>query len=123
MCFDDGKGSPLERHLALLALVAGFLIRFHRTEINTCIHFGHFDAAALGRDPGWPGHSEGYRHASLVDHATGSVHTGLSIDELATGGTLAPHVHSYEEGFYLLSGEAIVSINDQAYRLRPAISA
>ena len=73
-------------------------------------HFGHFDAAALGRDPGWAGHSEGYRHASLVDHATGSVHTGLSIDELAPGGTLAPHVHSYEESFYVLAGEAVLRV-------------
>ena len=36
----------------------------------------------------------------------------------APGGTIAPHVHSYEEGFYVMTGEAIVSINDQAYRLR-----
>jgi quercetin dioxygenase-like cupin family protein len=82
-------------------------------------HFGHFDAAALGRDPRWTGHSEGYGHASLVDDAAGSVHTGLSIDELAPGGTLAPHVHSYEESFYLLDGEAVLSVNGQAYRLRP----
>jgi quercetin dioxygenase-like cupin family protein len=82
-------------------------------------HFGHFDAAALGRDPGWASHSEGYRHASLVDHATGSVHTGLSIDELAPGGTLPPHVHSYEESFYVLAGEAVLSVNGQAYRVRP----
>ena len=27
-------------------------------------------------------------------------------------------MHSFEEGFYVLSGEAIVSINEQAYRLR-----
>ena len=81
-------------------------------------HFGHFDAAALGRDPRWAGHSEGYRHASLVDHATGSVHTGLSIDELAPGGTLAPHVHSYEESFYVLAGEAMLSVSGQVYRVR-----
>ncbi len=53
-----------------------------------------------------------------MNHAHGSVHTGLSICELAPGGTLAPHVHSFEEGFYVLSGEAIVSINDQAYLLK-----
>lgn len=82
-------------------------------------HFGHFDAAALGRDPGWAGHSEGYRHASLVDHTAGSVHTGLSIDELAPGGTLSPHVHSYEESFYVLAGEAVLSVGGQAYRVRP----
>jgi quercetin dioxygenase-like cupin family protein len=82
-------------------------------------HFGHFDAVTLSGDPRWAGHSEGYRHASLVDDATGSVHTGLSIDELAPGGALAPHVHSYEESFYLLAGEAVLSLNGQAYRVRP----
>jgi len=82
-------------------------------------HFGHFDPAALAEHPIYTGHSHGYRLASLVDDGAGSVHTGLSIAELAPGGTLAPHVHSYEESFYVLSGEAIVGINDQAYRVGP----
>jgi quercetin dioxygenase-like cupin family protein len=82
-------------------------------------HFGHFDAAALTRHPVYDGHSDGYRQAPLVDHAAGSVHTGLSIAELAPDGAIAPHVHSYEESFYLLSGEAILRIGDHAYRLRP----
>jgi len=82
-------------------------------------HFGHFDPAALAEHPIYTGHSDGYRLASLVDDGAGSVHTGLSIAELAPGGTLAPHVHSYEESFYVLSGEAIVGINDQAYRVGP----
>lgn len=82
-------------------------------------HFGHFDAVALGRHPVYDGYSEEYRHASLVDHATGSVHTGLSIDELAPGGTVAAHVHSYEESFYVLAGEAVVRVRDRAYRIRP----
>ena len=57
-------------------------------------HFGHFDPA-------------------------GSVHTGLTIAELAPGGMVAPHVHSYEESFYLLSGDAILRVNDSSYRLGP----
>ena len=51
--------------------------------------------------------------------ATGSVHTGLSINELAPGGVLHPHVHSFEEGFYILSGEAVMVIDDEPYQLRP----
>jgi quercetin dioxygenase-like cupin family protein len=82
-------------------------------------HFGHFDAAALAAHPVFEGHSDGYHQAPLVDHAVGSVHTGLSIAELAPGGTLAPHVHSYEESFYVLSGEAILKVNDQVYRVGP----
>jgi quercetin dioxygenase-like cupin family protein len=80
-------------------------------------HFGHFDAAALAHHPVYDGHNAGYRHASLVDHHTESVHTGLSIDELAPSGTLAPHVHAYEESFYVVEGEAVLRVGDQAYRV------
>jgi quercetin dioxygenase-like cupin family protein len=83
------------------------------------MHFyGKFDDSALIADPVFDGHDRGYTRASLVNHTLGSVHTGLSICELAPGGTLDPHVHSFEEGFYLLSGEAVVAMNDQAYLLK-----
>ena len=49
---------------------------------------------------------------------TGSVHTGLSVAQLDAGGVLAPHVHSFEEGFYILEGEAVVAIGDSAVHLR-----
>jgi quercetin dioxygenase-like cupin family protein len=81
-------------------------------------HFGHFDASALGRHPVYDGHSERYAHASLIDHVTESVHTGLSIDELAPGGTLPPHVHSYEESFYVLGGQAILRIDNHTHLVR-----
>jgi quercetin dioxygenase-like cupin family protein len=82
-------------------------------------HFGHFTADALAHHPVYKGHSDGYREAPLVDHSTGSIHTGLSIAELAPGGTIAPHVHSYEQSFYVLSGDAILLVGDQGYRIRP----
>ena len=82
-------------------------------------HFGHFDPAAFAEDPIYRAHSNGYKRAPLVDQTAGSVHTALSIAELAPGGTIAPHVHSYEESFYVLSGEAILRVNDQAYRVGP----
>ena len=81
-------------------------------------YFGRFQDGALLADPLFAGHSHGYTRASLVNHTHGAVHTGLSICELAPGGTLDPHVHSFEEGFYLLSGEVVVAIDDQAYLLR-----
>ena len=82
-------------------------------------HFGHFDTTALRAHQIFDGHSESYRHAPLVGADQGSVHTGLSIDELAPGGAVAPHVHAYEESFYVFAGEAILRVNDQVYRLRP----
>jgi uncharacterized cupin superfamily protein len=77
-------------------------------------YFGKFQESALVADPLFAGHSERYTRASLVNHTLGSVHTGLSICELSPGGALDPHVHSFEEGFYILSGEAVVAINEQA---------
>jgi mannose-6-phosphate isomerase-like protein (cupin superfamily) len=65
------------------------------------------------------GHSERFTEAVLVDHTSGSVHTGLSIAQLGAGGSLSPHLHAYEVGFYILSGQAIVAINGETYRLVP----
>src|SRR6185503_12451732 len=101
-------------------LRGGGLIRFRRTRDQYVMHhFGRFDPAALAAHPVYDGHGQGYRQAPLVDEKSGSVHTGLSIAELAAGGTLAPHVHSYEESFYVLSGEAVLRVNEQAYRVGP----
>jgi quercetin dioxygenase-like cupin family protein len=82
-------------------------------------HFGRFDENALASSPVFERHSAGYRQADLISRATGSVHTGLSVAELAGGGTLAAHVHSFEESFYVLSGEAVVAIDGVSHRLRP----
>ena len=81
-------------------------------------YYGHFHDDSLTASPVYEGHSVGYRQADLVGRATGSVHTGLSIGELAPGGSIDPHVHAYEEGFYILSGEADVAVNGFAHRLR-----
>jgi quercetin dioxygenase-like cupin family protein len=80
-------------------------------------HVGRFDESALTPSPLYEGHSRGYRQADLVGPETGSVHTGLSIGELAPGGSIDPHVHAFEEGFYVLSGEADVAIDGTSYRL------
>lgn len=82
-------------------------------------YYGSFTDGALGRHPVFEGHSEGYVHASLIGRSTGSVHTGLSVNELAPGGSLPPHVHAFEEGFYVLAGEAVVTIDASSYRLGP----
>jgi quercetin dioxygenase-like cupin family protein len=80
--------------------------------------FGTFDEKALAY-PAYRNHSEGYSCYSLVDSTIGSVHTGLSLNQLQPGGTIAPHVHSYEEGFYILEGNVVVAINDHAHLLGP----
>ena len=74
---------------------------------------------AFTPNPVFAGHSQGLSEAVLVDHTSGSVHTGLSVVQLDAGGSLSPHVHAYEVGFYILSGHASVAINDQTYSLGP----
>ena len=81
-------------------------------------HFGRFDERALDTHPVFEGHSQGYTTAPLISRQTGSVHTGLSIDQLAPGGTVDPHVHSFEEGIYVLAGEPILALGSESYRLR-----
>jgi quercetin dioxygenase-like cupin family protein len=80
---------------------------------------GKFNEAALTTLSIYENHSMGYTQTNLVDHTCGSVHTGLSVAQLAAGGTLAWHVHSFEESFYILAGQVVVSINEQAHLLRP----
>jgi quercetin dioxygenase-like cupin family protein len=81
-------------------------------------YFGRFDERAMVTPAVFAGHSQGYVATSLINRSTGSVHTGLSIDQLAPGGTIDPHVHSFEEGVYILSGEPILAINAESYQLR-----
>jgi quercetin dioxygenase-like cupin family protein len=82
---------------------------------------GRFDEKSFttGAPRVFTGHCEGYREAPLVNRAHGSVHTGLAIGQLDAGGRLDPHVHSYEEGFYILSGDAVITINGSSYLMGP----
>jgi quercetin dioxygenase-like cupin family protein len=80
-------------------------------------HVGRFVDAALTEPAIFRDHSTGYRHVELVNRDTGSVHTGLSMNELAPGGTIDPHVHAFETGVYVLSGEAVFVVAGEAYHL------
>ena len=82
-------------------------------------HYGQFNERAMATPQAFDGHSRGYVAASLINRSTGSVHTGLSIEQLEARGTIDPHVHSFEEGVYILGGEPILTINAESYRLRP----
>jgi quercetin dioxygenase-like cupin family protein len=67
---------------------------------------------------GWAAHSRGFRRWSVVDEQAGAVHTGFGACELDPGGSVAAHVHSFEETFYLLDGEAAVETSEGATLLR-----
>jgi quercetin dioxygenase-like cupin family protein len=63
--------------------------------------------------------SDGYRRASHVDRSVGAVHTGFGTCEVAGGGRIGTHVHSYEEFVYVTAGHPILRIGDTATRLAP----
>ena len=61
----------------------------------------------------------GLRRWSIVDEDTpGAVHTGFAIVELAAGGRIPWHVHSYEDSLYVLEGEVVVDTGEGANLLR-----
>jgi mannose-6-phosphate isomerase-like protein (cupin superfamily) len=63
--------------------------------------------------------SSGFRRATYVGRGMGSVHMGTGICYLDTDGLIQPHLHSFEESFYILEGNVIVQIGEEAYQLRP----
>ena len=64
-------------------------------------------------------HSSGFRRATYVDRAMGSVHMGVGICFLAPGGEIHPHLHSFEESFYVLEGSPTLQAGNKAHMLAP----
>ena len=75
---------------------------------------------AAARTPGlYERHSSGFRRATYVDRAMGSVHMGVGICYLEPDGVINPHVHSFEESFYILEGSATAQIGGKPSELSP----
>lgn len=68
---------------------------------------------------GYTKHSSGFRRATYVDRAMGSVHMGVGICFLEPRGSIQPHVHSFEESFYILEGSVGVEIGEGSHALSP----
>ena len=67
---------------------------------------------------GWAGRCKGFTRWSVVDEAAGAAHTGFGVCALEPGGSVAAHVHSYEESFYVLEGEAVVDTGEGSFLVR-----
>lgn len=63
--------------------------------------------------------SSGFRRVTYVDRTMGSVHMDTGICYLDANGLIQPHLHSFEESFYILDGNVIVQIDEEAYQLGP----
>ena len=64
-------------------------------------------------------HSSGFRRATYVERAMGSVHMGVGICYLDSHGAIESHLHSFEESFYILDGHVNVQIGEQTHQLGP----
>jgi len=76
------------------------------------------DPAAARTPPAYENHSTGFRRATYVDRAMGSVHMGVGICFLDAGGSIRPHLHSFEESFYILEGSLEVEIAGRTHAVR-----
>lgn len=65
------------------------------------------------------GHSEGFGRVQLLGGRHGAIHTSTGICTLKPGGRIAPHVHSYEESFYVLEGAPVLDVEGQSVELGP----
>ena len=82
------------------------------------MHFvSKIEEAAAPTPPLYARHSSGFRRATYVDQRVGSVHMGVGICFLDSQGAISPHVHSFEESFYILEGEPVVRIGEASYQL------
>jgi quercetin dioxygenase-like cupin family protein len=68
--------------------------------------------------PALPGHSRGLRRAVLIGADSGAVHIGLSLVELDDG-HVDTHLHSFETGFYVLSGTPVLYLDGRGLKLEP----
>src|SRR5258708_2057504 len=82
-------------------------------------HIIHYAQALFQLPQAYKAHSQGYARIALADHTVGAVHTSLGLCRLEASGTLDPHVHFYEEAFYILEGQVLVSIDGRNYQLGP----
>lgn len=79
-------------------------------------HVSKIDESQARTPKIYEGRSTGFRRATYVDHSMGSVHMGVGVCFLEPGGAIEPHLHSFEESFYVLDGslEAQIGENTQA---------
>ncbi len=62
--------------------------------------------------------SEGYSSAAGVDESDGSTHMEFVVSQLAPGGHVETHLHSYEETFYVMNGSLIADTPEGSFRVQ-----
>lgn len=73
-------------------------------------HVSRIEEASAQTPALYAKNSTGFRRSTYVDRAIGSVHMGVGVCYLDPGGAIEPHLHSFEESFYILEGNATAEI-------------
>src|SRR6266545_1281390 len=74
-------------------------------------------AETSARDGIYDRHSREHRRLPLIGPATGSPHQEIAVVELDPGGGVDAHLHAFEQGLYLLEGEAALAVAGTEERL------
>src|SRR5690349_22064117 len=82
-------------------------------------HVSRIDEAGAQTPRLYVSRSTGFRRATYVDHSMGSVHMGVGVCFLDPGGVIEPHLHSFEESFYVLEGNITAQIGDDTREVGP----
>ncbi|HEY0279540.1 MAG TPA: cupin domain-containing protein [Solirubrobacterales bacterium] len=64
-------------------------------------------------------HSTGFARTQLLGGRHGAIHTSTGLCDIEPGGKIDPHVHSYEESFYVLAGNPTLDVGGQSIELGP----
>ena len=82
-------------------------------------HVSRIDESQARTPKLYEGRSTGFRRATYVDSTMGSVHMGVGVCFLEPGGVIQPHLHSFEESFYVLEGNLTGQIGEKSHALSP----
>ncbi len=77
---------------------------------------GNVDESAFQLPASFTNQSEGYSRYALVDRNLGSVHMSVYLSQLDGEGLIGPHIHAYEEVFYIIEGQVLCRIEGRDYR-------
>lgn len=81
-------------------------------------YVSRIDAGSAQTPQMYKNYSTGFRRATYVDRSVGSVHMGVGICFLEPNGVIQPHLHSFEESFYILDGEVVLEQGDRTDTLK-----
>jgi mannose-6-phosphate isomerase-like protein (cupin superfamily) len=82
-------------------------------------HVSRIDPASARTPAFFDQSSKGFRRATYVDRGMGSVHMGVGICYLDPDGVIQPHLHSFEESFYILEGKATLQTGQERREIGP----